>query len=64
MNLKELRSKWKSEEAHAFKGWDFSYIMIDGIVRIYIGIIIQLFYRFLKILIRFWMWELEVENLC
>lgn len=26
MNLKELKSKWKSEETHAFKGWDFSYI--------------------------------------
>jgi len=26
MNLEELRRKWESEEAHAFKGWDFSYI--------------------------------------
>jgi len=28
MNLIELKRKWKSEETHAFKGWDFSYI--DG----------------------------------
>lgn len=26
MNLEYLRNNWESEEAHAFKGWDFSYI--------------------------------------
>jgi len=26
MNLNELKKIWKEEEAHAFKGWDFSHI--------------------------------------
>lgn len=26
MNINELKIKWKNDEAHAFKGWDFSYI--------------------------------------